>query len=1043
MKKLLLLLLTCCCAGPALAQTPTGADSLRTALDAVFTHLDKSQVPTGYLAEYAVPLTRLAAYNGTLADSNRTNANIWRLTYATLATSRIYGTSTLPRLDTLSARLARADRSTGAIPIMLQRLTYASIRPDAVAAGLLTVQNQQLYDVPGRSQSPYQYRTLFVAGPQRTYSKDGQVAFVLPQNLHVQSGGGSVRSLDIDFGDGQGYRTTTWGQPIATTYANAGTYRVKVRGSYNLNLNGPYKAGAVNSAGAGGMQAQAAGPPAPAPQYESYESHFDLIVLQGGVTASRYDTLITAPIPFIGDAATSGARVHIRYGSNHTQLTKPLIVVEGYDPHFVAPSLQRNYSIERFLEDLNVDDNAFPTPFNFSNDLDNTAAYDIVFIDFANGADDIRRNAEVFERIVRWVNMTKVVDPAIGQRQANVVLGISMGGLVARYGLARMTKRGNDSPDTRLLLTQDSPHRGANTPLGVQALTRQAVNATNLFTLVHPVVGLTARVLFPQLDEANGLLDAPATRQLLLLRALDGTGGTGTDSFLTGDYRTTITFPAGGPQPGYQFKAVSLGSQCGQWTLQPYTELAHADARYFTGISPYLRYGPRFTTTVNALPHYAASQRISGLRVFVELDLPFGISFTRNIFSQSFHSPYNVPCWDGVPGGTTALSSQLPIAPDTDGFDWVVIGGNYVIQAADRFCFVPTVSALDIADINPATLAGRYVGNVASASYSRANAFIAEAGTPVFSPSRYNFPHPFFRGRQAHWLYNEMEGIPNTLACSTECSPYANISIAGPATICVNSAGNYTLAGAPANAVANWTVSGPAGIFVSSSSGNTAQITAGSALGNYTVTANLVTPCGLLPFSRGNSPSSRLSVVDRATVTIASATHGTPTLQSFYEATTNSDGDLEWSVYVDGVLYDTMLGSSVKFTNPPTFCIGKQILVEVRVLSPCAGDGEYVYDTDSYILPAQQPNGTGCRPAAGAYPNPATTALTVNRPATAAATGPLTVRLYDAMSQERAGGTLAADAATLNTAALPAGIYYLHILDGKQVLHREQIRIER
>ena len=37
------------------------------------------------------------------------------------------------------------------------------------------------------------------------------------------------RSVSLDFGDGRGYRPVVWDQPIATTYATAGTKRVRVR----------------------------------------------------------------------------------------------------------------------------------------------------------------------------------------------------------------------------------------------------------------------------------------------------------------------------------------------------------------------------------------------------------------------------------------------------------------------------------------------------------------------------------------------------------------------------------------------------------------------------------------------------------------------------------------------------------------------------------------------------------------------------------------------------------------------------------------------
>jgi hypothetical protein len=40
---------------------------------------------------------------------------------------------------------------------------YAALKPNAVTANLLNVSNQQFYDVPGRSQLPYQQMNLFAA----------------------------------------------------------------------------------------------------------------------------------------------------------------------------------------------------------------------------------------------------------------------------------------------------------------------------------------------------------------------------------------------------------------------------------------------------------------------------------------------------------------------------------------------------------------------------------------------------------------------------------------------------------------------------------------------------------------------------------------------------------------------------------------------------------------------------------------------------------------------------------------------------------------
>lgn len=87
--------------------------------------------------------------------------------------------------------------------------------------------------------------------------------------------------------------------------------------------------------------------------------------------------------------------------------------------------------------------------------------YDIIFIDWIEGAGDIIQNAELFENIIDYFNTIK------SSGNKNVVLGPSMGGLIARYALADMEQKGINH-DFNLFISLDSPHNGANIPLGLQ-----------------------------------------------------------------------------------------------------------------------------------------------------------------------------------------------------------------------------------------------------------------------------------------------------------------------------------------------------------------------------------------------------------------------------------------------------------------------------------------------------------------------------------------------------------------------------------------------
>ena len=121
-----------------------------------------------------------------------------------------------------------------------------------------------------------------------------------------------------------------------------------------------------------------------------------------------------------------------------------------------------------------------------------------VLIDFEQGAGDIFKNAKLLVDILEHLRAYRV-DP-----RPMVVSGASMGGQIARLALAEMERSG--SPHcAQLYLSLDSPHQGANVPLGLQQV-------------IHAMAeGADINGGLPQ------ALASPAARQLLLQQHLPGT----------------------------------------------------------------------------------------------------------------------------------------------------------------------------------------------------------------------------------------------------------------------------------------------------------------------------------------------------------------------------------------------------------------------------------------------------------------------------------------------------------------------------------------
>lgn len=132
---------------------------------------------------------------------------------------------------------------------------------------------------------------------------------------------------------------------------------------------------------------------------------------------------------------------------NNPQIKRPIVIFDGFDPG----DARKGNHIYSLMND---------EPFFLADNL-RANGYDVIIVNFPNGADYIIRNAYAAERVIQWVNQNKVTTNKL------VVIGPSMGGLITRYALARMEKTGQNH-QTGLWVSFDSPHQGANIAIGNQ-----------------------------------------------------------------------------------------------------------------------------------------------------------------------------------------------------------------------------------------------------------------------------------------------------------------------------------------------------------------------------------------------------------------------------------------------------------------------------------------------------------------------------------------------------------------------------------------------
>lgn len=178
----------------------------------------------------------------------------------------------------------------------------------------------------------------------------------------------------------------------------------------------------------------------------------------------------------------------IYYNDSITKvLDKPIIIVDGFDPPDTRKIEESDEGHKddksiRQLVNYDHDNNEDTKDKDLIDDL-NDLGYDVIIVNHPKytvsdgaetkqingGGDYIERNAFVLISLIRELKRQQQ------GTQEMVVIGPSMGGLISRYALAYMEKKLAETGDnakwnhnTRLWVSFDSPHQGANIPIGTQ-----------------------------------------------------------------------------------------------------------------------------------------------------------------------------------------------------------------------------------------------------------------------------------------------------------------------------------------------------------------------------------------------------------------------------------------------------------------------------------------------------------------------------------------------------------------------------------------------
>lgn len=957
----------------------------------IFQHVDKSQVTTGLLRDYSIDFLNPDNYTGAaIHDSNFVGMGEWRMLYAGLYGAQINGNANLLYLDTINRLVNTYNHTSDPISIIGLYYNYQQLKSTAISGNLMTVTNEQLYDVAGRTQSPYDTKELFALAPIRQVAFKGNNQFIMRSSMFFGNTGKTISTIEVSPKGTATYQLVTLNTPFTVNYDSAGFYNMNFKITYvgGVVKYGHTKITVYNTPTSGGG---------------------------GARFGYRYTTneSVTATKAYLGTMGQGDITIELGKNNTSGQIKKPLIMVEGFDP-------DGSFDYYALQNQISYDANTYWNSISLNYGLDDVNNYDMIFLRFKNGTDYIQRNAYLLERVISIVNQRK---QANGSTEQNVIIGMSMGGLVARYALRDM-EINSVSHGTRLFISHDAPHWGANVPVAAQAAVQhlapwQIINIEGFFKKISWVD------MFPGTQNGLDLFNSPAAKQMVIQRyALSG-------ETLNADNSVHNAFMNEINQMGWPVNcrnvALSNGSCNGAVTFPDNSNIVSIGGKRsmsylqslwralaMSAIAP-LNYGGRFINGWNSPQfNYNALGWEFPLALF-STSSSFVIDFnlkavprtgTAEIYRGDIYSSrkilglinvnnYFIKCHaysntsmlplDNAPGGMydlkqfgfdlQAIQSQLP-----EFFQ------NYIntVISQPRFCFVPTVSALAFTNAQN-FLFSDICGVV--------NCQSASGISDHYAPQQ-NQLHISYTQASTDWLLQAQSLTGN---CVKICA--SDVTINGPKTVCTGGA-TYSLVTPMTGAVVTWSVS-PTNLVSLTANNGSVTLTQTGGSGSVILTANITNACG------GVVSKSRKIQVGLANYIPYKINYYNPngtTLcggQAYsYQLLTN-DGSTLFDDGITGVEWTGNPGSaSVNYnsgsyyTNGPTYVDGSAaqltfhgwagmsptpVQVKVSIGNACGWTGDSG-DPATYILP-QNGNSTLVNCGSGflmVSPNPVQNTLTIN-----------------------------------------------------------------
>lgn len=390
-------------------------EAFRNDIESVFEYVDKNQVPTGLLGEYGFHLVSPTYYGGEPNGSNYVNRAVWEMLYAGMYDSRINDKCQMADPEDVSKQ---AD---GGLSIMYYK--YNTFAEDALERGLITFEDEKIRIVPGQP-SPYVERECFAVMPL-----EGSLPYVFDKNNFFTNTGLDITKIEYKIDDGS-YRE------IPFLVGMSHRVPTNTPGEYDITFRVTFSNGKV------------------------MESHSIINIPREESDAEKVkDNYGIATLGIINaDYSQSGGNIQVKYMKNTPtpvkgKLIRPLIIVEDMDLSVLSSDLKMD------LGSLLSQGGGVGDAIDQLSQL-----YDIIYIDFNDGLDDLLRNAEMLRKALVMINQNRY-----SLSDESYIVGLGTGGVIARMAV-NMMENANEDHKVQKIISINAPFKGINIPVSIQTM---------------------------------------------------------------------------------------------------------------------------------------------------------------------------------------------------------------------------------------------------------------------------------------------------------------------------------------------------------------------------------------------------------------------------------------------------------------------------------------------------------------------------------------------------------------------------------------------